>query len=236
MSKIAIVTGGTKGIGLATVNKLVEKGFVVYACARNSACFSSGAIHFHYLDLLNKKTIDQLVTDVIQNEGKIDVLVNNAGIVKDSLTKNMSESDFVQVINVDLIGIFNLVKAVAPFMESQGEGSIVNVSSIVGEYGNIGQANYSAAKAGLIGMTKTWAKEFSRKGAKIRVNAVAPGFINTSMLADVPETILEQIKAKIPLKRLGDPDEVANVISFLCGDESSYITGATIDVNGGLVL
>ena len=148
----------------------------------------------------------------------------------------MTESDFDNVIKTNLTGIFNLVKFIGPYMEMQGGGSIVTVSSIVGESGNIGQANYAASKAGIIGMSKSWAKEFARKGIPVRVNTVAPGYILTDMVKTVPEHLLSQFAGQTMLKRLGNPEEVAAAISFLCSDAASYITGSVLDVNGGMRL
>ncbi|HUM76407.1 MAG TPA: SDR family oxidoreductase, partial [Fervidobacterium sp.] len=162
--------------------------------------------------------------------------VNNAGITRDALIQKMTEEDWDRVINVNLKGVFNMTQAVVPYMLEAGKGSIVSTSSVVGIYGNIGQTNYAATKAGIIGMTKTWAKEFARKGAKIRVNAVAPGFIRTPMTEKVPEKILTEMAEKASLKRLGEAIEVANVYLFLASDESSYVTGQVIGVDGGLIM
>ncbi|HPC25537.1 MAG TPA: SDR family oxidoreductase, partial [Fervidobacterium sp.] len=162
--------------------------------------------------------------------------VNNAGITRDALIQKMTEEDWDRVINVNLKGVFNMTQAVVPYMLEAGKGSIVSTSSVVGIYGNIGQTNYAATKAGIIGMTKTWAKEFARKGAKIRVNAVAPGFIRTPMTEKVPEKILTEMGEKAALKRLGEAIEVANVYLFLASDESSYVTGQVIGVDGGLIM
>jgi 3-oxoacyl-[acyl-carrier protein] reductase len=166
----------------------------------------------------------------------VDGLVCNAGITKDMMTYKMDEAAFDSVIDVNLKGVFNVVKSIGPFMEKQGHGSIVNVSSIVGEYGNIGQCNYAASKAGIIGMSKSWAKEFSRKGCQVRVNVICPGYIMTDMLKTVPEDLLNKFKDLTMLKRLGEPVEVANASLFLLSDLASYITGSVLDVNGGMRL
>lgn len=233
-NKVVIITGGTSGIGLATCEKMAEMGAKVYACARHERNFVNRNIIYHPLDVTNFKSCERLYQDVIEADHKIDILVADAGIVSDNLTKKMTENQFDEVINTNLKGVYNIVKLVGPHMEEMNNGNIITISSIVGEFGNIGQVNYAASKAGVIGMTKTWAKEFARKGKNVRVNAVAPGYVMTDMLNTVPKEILEKFKNMTMLKRLGQPSEVANVISFLASDEASYITGAVIDVNGGL--
>lgn len=234
--KVAIVTGGTKGIGYETCIKLAEECKIVYACARNPVKFEEKNIVFCKLDVTNGDECCDLVNKIIEESNRIDILVADAGITVDALTYKMTEEAFDRVIDTNLKGVFNIVKFVGPFMEKQGFGSIVTVSSIVGEYGNIGQANYAASKAGIIGMSKSWAKEFARKGAQVRVNVVAPGYILTDMLKTVPEILLNQFASQTMLKRLGQPKEVAELIAFLCSDKSSYITGTVIDVNGGMRL
>ena len=233
--KIAIVTGGTSGIGYATALKLREEGAVVYACARHQKALDEG-VHYHYLDVTDMDSCQKLYNDVIEEQGRIDILVADAGITKDSLTVKMSEEAFDDVINTNLKGVFNLVRFVGPHMEKQGGGAIITVGSIVGEFGNIGQANYAASKAGMIGMSKSWAKEFARKGVPVRVNVVAPGYILTDMLKTVPKDLLEKFENQTMLKRLGRAEEVAEVIAFLASDAASYITGTVIDVNGGMRL
>ncbi len=235
-NKVVIVTGGTSGIGYAAVRKMAEEGAKVVACARNRKDIEGEGIAFHELDVTDLSSCEQLFHDVTETYGRIDALVANAGITADALTVKMSDEAFDQVVGTNLKGVFNLGKLIGPYMEKQGSGSIVIISSIVGEYGNIGQANYAASKAGLIGLGKSWAKEFSRKGAPVRVNIVAPGFIQTSMVESIPQDLQERFAAMTMLKRFGRPEEVANVISFLCSEESSYITGAVIDVNGGMRL
>lgn len=234
--KIAIVTGASKGIGKATALKMADEGALVYACSRSRADYYNDSIIYHELDVTDPVSCEKLFNDVVEKHGRIDVLVCNAGITADSMTVKMSSESFDSVIDTNLKGVFNLVKLVGPYMENQGHGSIVAVSSIVGEYGNIGQANYAASKAGVIGMCKSWAKEFSRKGAQVRVNAVAPGYILTDMVKTVREDLLEKFAQQTMLKRLGEPEEIAEVISFLSSDKASYITGTVIDVNGGMRL
>lgn len=234
--KIAIVTGGTEGIGYETCLKLAEEGATVYACARHERSFDSKSIRYHFLDVTDAESCKTLVNDVIACHKRIDVLVANAGVTSDSLTIKMSDEMFDKVINTNLKGIFNVVKLVGPLMEKNNNGSIVTISSIVGEYGNIGQANYAASKAGIIAMTKSWAKEFARKGANVRVNSVAPGYTLTKMLETVPENLLQKFADQTMLKRLGKPEEIANAILFLASDMASYITGTVLDVNGGMRL
>lgn len=236
-NRIAIVTGGTKGIGLEIVKLFSKEGAVVVACARNEVDLSNYKnVVFHKLDVTDADSCKALVDFTLEKYGRIDILVGNAGITKDAMTRKMSGDDFDCVINTNLKGIFNLTKLVGPIMEEQGYGSIVNISSIVGEYGNIGQANYAASKAGIIGMSKSWAKEFSRKGLPVRVNVVCPGYILTEMVKTVPQELLDKFAQQTMLKRLGEPKEIAQVVMFLASDRASYVTGAVIDANGGMRL
>lgn len=235
-NKVVIITGGTSGIGLATAMDMAKEGAIVYACARREKEFEDPNIIYHELDVTSVESCEKLFNDIVKKHGKIDVLIADAGITADGLTVKMTDDAFDRVINTNLKGVFNLVRLVGPYMEKQGWGSIVAVSSIVGEYGNIGQANYAASKAGLIGMCKSWAKEFARKGVPVRVNVVAPGYILTDMVKTVPEHLLQQFAGQTMLKRLGEPHEVASVITFLASDFAAYITGAVIDVNGGMRL
>lgn len=234
--KVVIVTGGTKGIGYATVHRMSDEGAIVYACARHKVVFEKENIHYHYVDVTDKDSCKKLFEYVVEKHGKIDVLVANAGITSDALTVKMTDQMFDDVINTNIKGVFNIVSFVGPYMERQGYGSIITTSSVVGEYGNIGQANYAASKAGVIGMTKSWAKEFARRGAQVRVNSIAPGYILTDMLGTVPKDLLEKFSEQTMLKRLGKPEEIANTVLFLASDWSSYITGTVIDANGGMRL
>ena len=234
--KVIVITGGTSGIGYASAIKLAKAGGKVIACARKEKEFEDENIVYHELDVTKSSSCEELFDWLVEKYGRIDCLVANAGITSDALTAKMSNDDFDKVIDTNLKGVFNLGKLFGPYMEKQGHGSIVITSSIVGEYGNIGQANYAASKAGLIGMAKSWAKEFSRKGAAVRVNVVAPGYILTDMVKTVPQDLLDKFASQTMLKRLGEAEEVANVIAFLCSDDSSYITGSVIDVNGGMRL
>ncbi len=232
--KIVVITGGTSGIGYATAVKMREKGAVVYVCSRHECEFRDSKIYYQYMDVRSYVSCQKAYENIIKAHGRIDVLVANAGIIEDSLTSKMSEESFDNVVETNLKGIFNIVRLVGPHMEKHGSGTIVTVSSIVGEYGNIGQANYAASKAGIIGMSKSWAKEFARKGIPIRVNIVAPGYILTDMVTTVQQRLLESFANQTMLKRLGRPEEVAEVICFLSSDSASYITGTVIDVNGGM--
>ena len=171
---------------------------------------------------------------VVEQHGKIDILINNAGITRDSMLSKMTTEQFQQVINVNLTGVFHCTQAVLPHMAGQGKGKIINTSSVTGTYGNVGQTNYAAAKAGVIGMTKTWAKELARKG--INVNAVAPGFTETAMVAEVPEKVIEKMKAQVPMGRLGKPEDIANAYLFLASDESDYVNGHVLHVDGGIMM
>ena len=233
---IAIVTGGTSGIGFATARKMASEGAIVYAAARRERSFEEINIKYHYVDVTNSESCRQLFEDVVAEHGRIDILVADAGITADALTVKMTDDQFDRVIDVNVKGIFNIVRYIGPFMEKQGWGSIVTVGSVVGEQGNIGQINYSASKGAVISMTKTWAKEFSRKGANVRVNAVAPGYIMTPMMDTVPKDLLDRFANQTMLKRLGQPEEIANVISFLASGKASYVTGTVISANGGMRL
>lgn len=235
-NKVAIITGGTTGIGYAAAVCMAKQGAKVYACARHSVDFEQEKIVYHYLDVTDGESCKALLEDVIRVEGRVDILAANAGITADALSIKMQDDMFDRVIDVNLKGIYNIVKYAAPWMEKQEKGSIIVTSSIVGQYGNIGQVNYAASKAGIIGMSKSWAKEFARKGKQIRVNAIAPGYILTDMVKTVPEHLLAKFADMTMLKRLGKPEEVAEVMAFLASDRASYITGAVIDVNGGMRL
>lgn len=234
--KVVILSGGTSGIGYATALRMAEAGAIVYACARHEKSFESQNIIYHKLDVTDKESCQQLFYDVVEAQGRIDAVVADAGITADSLTVKMTDEAFDQVIGTNLKGVFNMIRYIGPYMEKQGWGSIITISSIVGQLGNIGQANYAASKAGLIGMTKSWAKEFARKGVPVRANVVAPGYILTDMVKTVPEHLLQQFAGQTMLKRLGQPSEVAEVITFLASDAASYITGTVIEVNGGMRL
>ncbi|GAB6189344.1 3-oxoacyl-[acyl-carrier-protein] reductase [Marinitoga arctica] len=244
--KICIVTGANRGIGKEISKKFVEEGATVLGFARNIEALKNvenelnslnkGVFKGYRVDVSNSEEVNNVVKDIYKEYKRIDVLVNNAGVTKDMLLLLMKEEDFDFVINVNLKGVFLVTKAVAKIMRKQKEGSIINISSVVGIDGNIGQTNYSASKAGVIGMTKTWAKELTMKGEQIRVNAVAPGFIETDMTKDLNEDFKKAALQRILLKRLGSPKEVAKAVLFLASDDSSYITGQVIRIDGGLSL
>ena len=234
--KIAIVTGGARGIGSTICEKLAEFGAIVYSCDLGINEFSNKNVQSITLNVTDRKNIENFIENVKNAHGKIDILVNNAGITQDSLIQKMSEKQWDDVINVNLKGVFNITQAVIPLMLKNNSGSIINMSSVVGVYGNIGQTNYVATKAGVIGLTKAWSKEFTRKGAQIRTNAIAPGFIKTPMTKDLPEKVILGMIEKTPLKRMGEAEDIANTVLFLASDLSNFITGQIIGVDGGLTI
>ena len=241
--KVAIITGGAKGIGKVTMEKFLSLGAKVAIWdidekAANDylekAEFSKDQLNFYKVDTCSLESVQNAAEKVNADFGRIDILINNAGITRDSSFKKMSSEQWQQVIDVNLTGVFNCTKAVIPYMESRGGGRIMNAASVVAHYGNFGQTNYVATKAGVIGMSKVWAREFGRKG--ITVNAVAPGFINTEMIQTVPKEIIDNLISKTPLARLGESEDIANAYAFLASDAASFITGTTINVDGGLVM
>lgn len=189
---------------------------------------------FIQVDVASKESVDGLVDQVLAKFGRVDVLVNNAGITRDAMLSKMTVEQFQQLIDVNLTGVFNCTKAVLATMVEQGKGKIISTSSVSGVYGNVGQTNYAAAKAGIIGMTKSWAKELARKG--INVNAVVPGFTETSMVEGVPDKVMDQIKGQIPMERLGRPEDIANAYLYLASDESDYVNGHALHVDGGIMM
>ncbi|VVB84384.1 L-rhamnose 1-dehydrogenase (NADP(+)) [uncultured archaeon] len=242
-NKVAIITGAGSGIGKETALLFALEGARVVVADINEKGGSEtveevrkngGEGFFVKLDASSREQSKQMAGEVLERYGKIDVLINNAGIVQDALIFKMTEEQWDRVINVNLKGAFNCIQAVVETMVSQGSGVIINASSVVGLFGNVGQANYAAAKAGLIGMTKALAKELGKKG--VRVNAVAPGFITTPMTSNVPEKILEMMKEKTPLRRLGEPRDVAHAYLYLASDDAQFVTGTVLSVDGGLVL
>ncbi|MBS8266106.1 beta-ketoacyl-ACP reductase [Mesobacillus boroniphilus] len=235
--KVAIVTGGARGIGRQIVETFAHEGAkVVYSVDMGTGEYELPNVRHVQLNVTNRAQVAKFVEEVKDEFGKIDVLINNAGITRDALIQKMTEDMWDSVIDVNLKGVFNLTQAVAPIMMENGKGSIVSISSVVGVYGNVGQTNYAATKAGVIGMTYTWAKEFTRKGAAVRSNAIAPGYVETEMMATVPDKVLQPIREKTPLGRLGQPQEIANAVLFLASDESSYVNGHVLEVTGGLKL
>ncbi|MDD3668065.1 MAG: beta-ketoacyl-ACP reductase [Bacteroidales bacterium] len=237
-NKIAIITGGASGIGKATAEKFVQEGAKVIIWdldekRGNELAIALGA-KFAKVNTSNYQEIEQAAKAVNDEFGRIDILINNAGITRDSTVKKMTVEQWQQVIDVNLSGVFYCSKIISEYMVANGWGRIINASSVVGLYGNFGQANYVATKSGLIGMTKTFAREFGRKG--VTVNAIAPGFISTEMVAAMPEEVLAGMKAKVPVGRLGEPKEIANAYCFLASDEASYINGHTLSVDGGMTV
>ena len=247
--KVVLVTGGAAGIGKATAFRFAEEGAKVIICdvnetVGNETCkqLGEGAV-FYKVNVANREDVQKWIDDVVAKYGHIDVIVNNAGILRDGqlikfkegqLVGQMPEADFDLVMSVNLKGVFNCTQAVAPVMAKQKGGVILNATSIVGLDGNFGQTNYVATKSGVIGMTKVWARELGKFG--IRVNAVAPGFTATEMVTAMPEKVLDGMKARTPLGRLGDPRDIANAYLFLASDEASFITGETLRVDGGIVV
>jgi 3-oxoacyl-[acyl-carrier protein] reductase len=234
--KVAVVTGGAKGIGAEIAKAFASEGAKVVAVDMGEMTYEMENVSFYKLNITDVEGCQKFFDDMIKEYGKIDILVNNAGITRDAMTRKMTDEMWDAVINVNLKGIFNLVRHIGPQMENIGGGSIINISSVVGVFGNIGQANYSATKAGVIGLTMTWAKEFARKGVPVRVNAIAPGYVMTDILKTVPQELLDQFAQMTMLKRLGQPEEIAKVALFLASDDASYITGQTIQADGGMRL
>jgi len=237
-NKVAIITGAAAGIGAATAVKFVEEGAKVVIWdldeTKGKALAEQLNAVFAKVNTANYAEVEAAAKAVNEQFGRIDILINNAGITRDSTLKKMTVEQWQQVIDVNLSGVFYCTKVVSEYMLVNGWGRIVNASSVVGLYGNFGQTNYVATKSALIGMTKTLARELGKKG--ITVNAVAPGFIATEMVAAMPENVIETMKAKIPLARLGEPMEIANVYAFLASDEAAYINGHTLSVDGGMTV
>ena len=234
--KVAIVTGGAKGLGQAMAERFANEGAKVIACDMMELQYEHPNVEFYKLNVTDVAGIDALKAYVVEKYGKVDILVNNAGITRDGMTHKITDEMWDLVIAVNLKGVFNMTRVFGPLMYENNYGSIINISSVVGVFGNIGQANYAATKAGVIGMTKTWAKEFGRKGRNVRCNAIAPGYIMTDMLKTVPQNLLDDFAKLTMLKRLGQPHEIANAALFLACDESSYVTGQVLEVNGGMRL
>ena len=244
MSKLALITGGTRGIGKQIALTFAKEGYDIainYRTenddlknakreieANNVKCFAVQG------DVTKFEDCEKFAKQIVEEFGNIDVLVNNAGITRDTLLMRMKEEDFKQVIDTNLVGTFNVTKNVISYMMKARNGRIINISSVVGISGNAGQTNYAASKAGIIGFTKSLAKEVASRN--ITVNAVAPGFIETQMTAVLKEDIKEEIAKKIPLKRMGTPQDVANVVKFLASSDSSYITGQVIHIDGGMLM
>ena len=242
--KIAVITGASRGIGAAIAKKMAENGATVIinyqgsvqaAQAMEAEIREKGGKAVTYkCDVSDFDKCEKFIGDIVKEYGRIDILVNNAGITRDGLLMGMKEEDFDKVINVNLKGTYNVTKNVIPYMMKKREGKIINISSVVGISGNAGQTNYSSSKAGIIGFTKSLAKEVGSRN--ILVNAVAPGFIKTQMTDILKEEVKNEISNKIPLKRMGTPKDVANVVKFLASEDSSYITGQVINIDGGMLM
>ncbi len=245
--KVCLITGGASGIGKATAERFAEEGAKVIICdiavEKGKEAARNFGGDYYKVDVSDRKSVEAWIDDVYNRNGHIDVLVNNAGILRDgifvkvkngNLVKQMTEEDFDKVIQVNLKGVFNCTQVVTPYMARSGGGVILNASSIVGLDGNFGQTNYVATKAAVIGMTKVWARELGRYN--IRVNAVAPGFTATEMVKSMPENVLDNMRKHTPLRRLGEPRDIANAYLFLASDEASFISGTVLRVDGGIVV
>ncbi len=241
--RVAIITGGACGIGRETASTFAKEGARVVIADRDETTGEEAVAQlresgadalFYALDVTDAESVNRMVETVVNRFQRIDILINNAGITADSMLDKLTPEQWQRVIDVNLSGVFYCTQAVVPQMKKQQYGRIITASSVSGVYGNIGQTNYAATKAGVIGMTRTWAKELARYG--IRVNAIAPGFIETGMVARVPEKVLERLKKQIPVGRLGKPADVANAYLFLASDEADYINGTVLHVDGGIVM
>ena len=240
--KVAMVTGSSRGIGNAIAKKYLEEGAKVVLIDRDEEGVKKsvedmkqyGDAVGYAMDVTDRPRVQEVFEAVAKEHGTLDILVNNAGITQDAQLYKMSEDQWDAVINVNLKGVFNCAQEAVKIMREKQTGSIINISSVVGLYGNFGQVNYAATKSGVIGMTKTIAKEVGRKN--VTVNAIAPGFINTEMTAKMPDKVLDMMKDKAPLGRLGEPEDIANACLFLASEESRFITGTVLSVDGGVVL
>ncbi|TCS93910.1 3-oxoacyl-ACP reductase FabG [Hazenella coriacea] len=241
--RVAIITGAANGIGRETAVLFAREGAKLLiadydAESAQKVCEelqSEGVeVDFYQVDVSNKESVQGMAEAALAKWGRIDILINNAGITADGMLHKLSEENWQRVINVNLTGVFYCTQAVVPAMKEQGWGRIITASSVSGVYGNIGQTNYAATKSGVIGMTKTWAKELGRHG--IRANAIAPGFVETRMVEKVPDKVIDQLKKQIPVGRLGKPSDIANAYLFLASDEADYINGTVLHVDGGIVM
>ncbi|OFZ78992.1 MAG: hypothetical protein A2583_09380 [Bdellovibrionales bacterium RIFOXYD1_FULL_53_11] len=244
--KTMVITGGARGLGRSGAERFLEsrewrvaildvnEQLLFSAADELAKKFGAGDVYPAVVDVTARQSVEKCFQGILQRFGRIDCLINNAGVTRDSMVHKMKEEDWDFVIAVNLKGVFNCAQAVIPHMKDRKSGSIINTSSVVGLYGNMGQSNYAATKFGVIGLTKTWARELGRDG--IRVNAVAPGFTMTEMLQTVPEKVLAMMVDKTPLKRLGRPEDIANAYYFLASEQAAYITGNVLSVDGGIVL
>ncbi len=242
-NKVAIITGGASGIGKATAIRFSQEGAKVVvwdldeirgAELAKELSASGSAVVFKKVNTANYEEVKIAAEEIYTRFGSIEILINNAGITRDSTLKKMTPEQWQQVIDVNLTGVFYCTQIISEYMLEKSYGRIINASSVVGIYGNFGQTNYVASKAGLIGMTKTWGKELGRKG--ITVNAIAPGFIATEMVAKMPENVIDGMKAKVPIGRLGKPEEIAAAYLFLASDDAAYINGTVLSVDGGMTV
>ncbi len=242
-NRVALVTGGGGGIGKAVALRFAREGARVVVidivaeaaqAVADEIVAAGGAALAVTCDVTQRDQVEALVRQVLDAYGQIDILCNNAGITRDARLVKMTEDEFDSVVDVNLKGVFNLTQAVAPHMIERGYGRVISTSSIVGLYGNFGQTNYVATKAGVIGMTRVWARELGPKG--ITANAIAPGFIATDMIKTVPQKVLDDFAARTPVRRLGTPEDIANAYLFLASEESSFVNGIVLSVDGGLVL
>lgn len=240
--KVILITGGAGGIGRETAQQFLDRGASIELWDMDKETgdelvkkwtHEGHKVYFEKIDVTDFSAVKQAMTDLQERWGQLDVLVNNAGITRDATLKKMSPEEWQQVVDVNLNGVFYCGKAAAELMREQESGVILNASSVVGVYGNFGQSNYVATKSGVIGLTKTWARELGRKG--VRVNAVAPGFIETPMVNTVPDKVLEKLKGQTPLGRLGKPKDIASAYVFLASEQAAFITGTVLQVDGGLV-
>ncbi|WP_248510865.1 3-oxoacyl-ACP reductase FabG [Sporosarcina sp. NCCP-2222] len=240
--KTAVLTGGAKGIGAVAARLFGKEGAQVAILDYDEKAGEEMArqlhgegieVAFFAVDVADGEAVQAVAAQVLSHFGKVDILVNNAGITKDALLVKMDPADFQRVLDVNMTGVFHCTQAFLPPMLAQGKGKIINTSSIAGTGGNVGQTNYAASKAGVIGMTRTWAKEYGRKG--INVNAVAPGFIETEMIHTIPEKVMEQIRLMTPFTRLGKPEDVANAYLFLASNEADFVNGTVLEVDGGML-
>ncbi|MFN4080408.1 MAG: beta-ketoacyl-ACP reductase [Saprospiraceae bacterium] len=240
--KTAVVTGGSSGIGKAVAARFLEEGARVAiwdidqkrseALRQAWSQYGEDRLRFYAVNTADLSSVEAAVADTLRDFGAVHILINNAGITRDASLKKMTPEQWRQVIDINLSGVFYCTKALYPHMEAQGWGRVITAASVVGLYGNFGQTNYVATKAGVIGMTKVWAREFGRKG--VTANAVAPGFIHTEMMDTIPEENLAKLRAQTPIPRLGRPEEVAAAYAFLASDEAAFINGAILSVDGGL--
>lgn len=240
--KVAIITGGANGIGLASVKRFLEEGAKVIIADHDEdqgrrqveQLQMMGDVQFIAVDVAEEASVQQMIEQALDRHERIDVLINNAGIIADATLENMTEEMFDRVLDVNIKGLFHCTKAVVPKMKEQNYGKIINTSSVSGVYGNFGQTNYSASKAAVVGMTKTWAKELGRYN--INVNAVAPGFTKTEMVEQMPEKVVTQIKQQIALQTIAEPRDIANAYLFLASDEAKFVHGHVLHVDGGIIM